>query len=186
MCDTTVVIPSLNEPYLPKLITKLVDYTIDVRMEKGLSYAVWCGIQQSQAEIIVIIDADGSHPPEAIPEMINLLNSRIKFIVGSRYCNGAYSFDSIPRKIISLFYCVLARILLRTKVCDPMSGFWVGYRNNFIFKPSKTYKFGIQLIRKNKSRILEYPIIFKKRKSGESHVKPLQAIKDLLSIIYGV
>jgi hypothetical protein len=30
---------------------------------------------------------------------------------------------------------------------------------------------------------MEYPIVFEKRKSGESKVKPIQALKDLWEVI---
>jgi hypothetical protein len=30
---------------------------------------------------------------------------------------------------------------------------------------------------------MEYPIVFEKRKSGKSKVKPIQALKDLLAIV---
>ena len=180
--NVSVVIPALNEPKLGCFLVKLKDYGVDVRTEKGLSYAVWRGIQESKSEVIVVLDGDGSHPIEAIPKMINCLDEENWLVVGSRYCRGGYSDDSVLRKIVSLIYCSIARIMLRTKIRDPMSGFWIGYREAFNFKPSKTYKFGLQLIRKHKKHIVEYPIIFEKRKSGKSHVKPLQAIKDLLAI----
>ena len=52
------------------------DYPIIVieRKEKGLSTAVIRGIQESNNENIVIIDADLQHPPEKIPELIDALN----------------------------------------------------------------------------------------------------------------
>jgi hypothetical protein len=64
-----------------------------------------------------------------------------------------------------------------------MSGFWVGYRSKFNFEPTETYKFGLQLLRKYRGHIMEYPIVFEKRKSGKSKVKPIQALKDLLAIV---
>jgi len=180
--DVSIVIPALNEPYLPKLLQKLNVYDVHVQSEKGLVHAVWKGIKTSKSNIVVIMDADGSHPPEAIPRMISMLNSRTWFIIGSRYCKGGYSGDSIPRKIVSMIYCLITRIILLTRINDPMSGFWVGYRDKFVFEPNGNYKFGLQLLRKYKNHIEEYPIVFKKRIEGKSKVKPIQALKDLFSI----
>ena len=178
----TVIIPALNEPYLPSLLKHLGNYDVHVRSEKGLSFAVWKGIQESNGELIVVLDGDGSHSPNAIPRMIDMLNSRTCLVVGSRYCKGGYSYDSTLRKIVSLVYCFIARLVLRTKIKDVMSGFWVGRREAFKFNPSRNFKFGLQLIKKNKGYIVEYPIVFEKRKSGRSKMKPLQALKDLFSI----
>lgn len=178
-----IVIPALNEPHLPQLLSQLSSYPIHVQSEKGLSYAVWTGIQQARGNVIGVMDADGSHPASAIKPMISMLNSDVWFVVGSRYVKGGYSYDSILRKIVSLFYCLVARATLPTNIHDSMSGFWIGYRDKFNFKPSKTYKFGIQLIRKYRGHIAEYPIVFRKRQNGKSHVKPVQALKDLWEVI---
>lgn len=180
--EVTVIIPALNEPYLPKLLEKLKDYKVDVRTEKGLAYAVWRGIQEAKSEIIVVMDADGSHPPEAIPKMVQMLNEETWFVIGSRYVKGGYNYDSFMRRFISLFYCCLARMTLSNKIHDSMSGFWVGWRWAFQFQPTQSYKFGLQLLKKYHKFIKEYPIIFVKRKEGKSHVKPIQALRDLWTI----
>lgn len=182
MQKVNVIIPALNEPYLPELTRKLRDYQVTICEQKGLSYAVHIGLKYSEAKKVVVMDGDGSHPPDSIRHMTKLLNEKVWLVVGSRYCKNGYSHDSLLRKIVSQVYCLLARIILRTKIKDSMSGFWVGYRQVFTFKHSNTFKFGLQLIRKYKHHILEYPIIFRKRQTGKSHVKPLQALKDLCAI----
>jgi dolichol-phosphate mannosyltransferase len=181
--DVGVIIPALNEPYLPNLLKKLSDYSVHVETARGLSYAVRHGILMSDEKILVVMDADGSHDPNAIALMVSMLSDQVWFVVGSRYCRGGYSSDALVRKIVSMVYCLIAQIVLRTSISDPMSGFWVGYRDKFRFKPDGNYKFGLQLIRRYKNHITELPIIFKKRKEGKSKVKPMQALKDLLSIL---
>lgn len=180
-----VVLPCLNEPYLPKILEELKKYKVNVKTEKGLSYATWKGIQEAKSEIIVVLDADGSHPTTEISKMIKCLNENVWFVIGSRYCRGGYNHDPFLRKITSLFYCLLARIKISRKIRDPMSGFWVGYKKYFDFKPSGGYKFGLQLIRKYESHIVEFPIIFEKRRMGKTHITPKQAINDLFSILKG-
>lgn len=183
MSNVSVIIPCLDEPYLPRLLRRLQEYSVRVHGEKGLSFAVWSGIQKSSGNLIVVMDADGSHSPDAIPRMLKLLDDDVWLVIGSKYCRGGYSWDSTPRKVISLFYCAVARIALRTSIQDPMSGFWAGYRWAFDFQPTTSFKFGVQLIKKHKTHIAEYPIVFQKRKKGRSKVKPLQALKDLFAIV---
>jgi dolichol-phosphate mannosyltransferase len=180
----SVVIPMLDEPYLPKLLGRLQDYSVHVQGQKGLSYAVWRGIQNSRGEIVVVMDADGSHSPDVIPEMVQLLDREVWLVVGSKYCRGGYSYDSILRQLVSRFYCIVAQLFLWTNIRDCMSGFWVGYREAFRFSPTNSFKFGVQLIRNNRGHIREFPIVFRKRQAGKSKVKPLQAIKDLFQIIW--
>lgn len=181
-----VILPCLGEQYLSTLLKKLTSYEVDVRSDKGLSNAVYFGIRNAKAKIVVVMDSDGSHPPEAIPKMLELLDSNVWFVVGSRYCPGGFSEDSFLRKFFSLFYCKIFSLFhLNFNIKDPMSGFWVGFRSHFVFEPSDSYKFGIQLINKYGAHVVEYPIFFKKRQQGKSHIKPKQAIKDLLVCLKG-
>lgn len=184
MVKVSVIIPALDEPYLKTLVLYFPkSYEVLVQREKGLSNAVWTGLQRAHYGIVVVMDADGSHPPQVIPELVSMLSSRTWLIIGSRYCNGGYSHDSLIRKLVSLFYCKIAQIFLRTPIQDPMSGFWCGYKDAFRFEPGPSFKFGLQLLRNNRGYVKEYPIVFRKRNSGKSHIRPLQAISDLFAIL---
>ena len=185
MAKVSIVIPALNEPYLPKLVKKLKGYDVHIQTEKGLSYAVWKGIQKAENEIVCVMDADGSHSVGSIGNMGSCLSLSAGswFVIGSRYVKGGYSEDGTVRKIMSLFYCFLARLLICWQIHDPMSGFWVGYRDKFVFKPNGNFKFGLQLIQKYKRHIVEYPIIFRKRRIGKTHLKPKQVMGDLFEIV---
>lgn len=51
----------------------------------GLSSAVIEGFSVSSGSILVVMDADLSHPPEKIPDMVNKIQSgEAEFVVGSR------------------------------------------------------------------------------------------------------
>ena len=55
----------------------------------GLSSAVLEGFSASSGSILVVMDADLSHPPEKIPEMVAKIESRqADVVVGSRYVKG--------------------------------------------------------------------------------------------------
>jgi dolichol-phosphate mannosyltransferase len=57
--------------------------------ERGLATAVIHGIEVSSGDIVVVMDADLSHPPSAIPGMIERLrNGQNDFVLGSRYVEG--------------------------------------------------------------------------------------------------
>ena len=57
------------------------------RMEKrGLSSAVLDGFAMANTKIVGVIDADLSHPPERIPELVApIINGEADFTLGSRY-----------------------------------------------------------------------------------------------------
>src|SRR6476619_4279002 len=45
------------------------------RGARGLASAVLCGLRESTGEICVVMDADLSHPPETVPDLVESLRS---------------------------------------------------------------------------------------------------------------
>jgi dolichol-phosphate mannosyltransferase len=140
--------------------------------DRGLSAAVLDGLRRARGEFLVCMDADLSHPPEAVPGMIAKLNEGADFVIGSRYVRGGTTSDDwgVLRWLNSRVATLLARPL--TTVRDPMSGFFVCRRATFErgrdFNPVG-YKIGLELIVKcGCERVVEVPIHFEDRRFGES------------------
>ena len=54
--------------------------------KRGLSSAVLDGFALANTEIVGVIDADLSHPPEKIPELVApIIKGEADFTLGSRY-----------------------------------------------------------------------------------------------------
>lgn len=137
----------------------------------GLSSAVLEGFKAASGSILVVMDADLSHPPEMIPEMVSKIESgEADVVVGSRYVKGG-SVENWPftRRIISKGATLLARWL--TKVKDPMSGFFALKRSVVEGVPLDPvgYKIGLEILVKGKyTKAVEVPIHFADRKAGKS------------------
>ncbi|MBL8874632.1 MAG: polyprenol monophosphomannose synthase [Phycisphaerae bacterium] len=149
--------------------------------ERGLSSAVIAGCRLARAPHIVVMDADLSHPPEAIPAMIAELESGGDFVVGSRYVAGG-STDSawtLFRRINSLSATILARPL--TRLSDPMSGFFAMRAADFRATRNLNpigYKIALELLVKGPFRATrEVPIHFADRKRGESKLSLKEQIR---------
>ena len=99
--------------------------------ERGLSKAVVEGLKLARGDVLVVMDADLSHPPEKIPEMLAELEKGADFVMGSRYVTGGLTGDSwgLFRWLNSRVATLLARPL--TSVKDPMSGFFALPRTTF-------------------------------------------------------
>lgn len=91
--------------------------------KKSLSLSVVDGIRQGKGNIIVVMDADGSHPAELIPEFVKAVGDGYDLVVGSRYIKGGRT-ENFPfqRKIISKVACFLGRAV--TDIKDNTSGFF--------------------------------------------------------------
>jgi len=143
--------------------------------KRGLSRSVIDGFQAATYPILMIMDADLSHPPERIPDMLAQLEKPdVDMVVGSRYIKGG-SIDEvwpIHRKFISTLSAYLARLILSGRVKDPLSGF-IGIRKERYLSgdPANAigWKIGLELMVKcHCKNIVEIPIIFSERKLGKS------------------
>jgi len=170
------------------LAAKLSD-SLPVRMivrhdEKGLSTAVLRGIGEARGEIVVVMDADLSHPAERIPDMVALLEKNKKdFVVGSRYVAGGSLDPSwtwlrlLNSKVATWLALPLAHIH------DPMSGFFAFRRADMpeahLLSPIG-YKIGLELLVKGGFKKLgEVPIHFTDRVQGESKLSWKEQVRYL-------
>lgn len=90
---------------------------------RGKGYAMRKAFQQAQGDIIVTIDADGSHSPKEIPELIEPLFKGADVVAGSRFLgNGKNSTSRLNRVGNSIFNMTIM-ILTRKRVTDSQTGF---------------------------------------------------------------
>jgi dolichol-phosphate mannosyltransferase len=142
------------------------------KKERGLSQAVLEGLRLARGDVLVVMDADLSHPPERIPEMLVALENGADFVMGSRYIAGGLTGASwgLFRWLNSQVATLLARPF--TSVKDPMSGFFALPRTTFESACDLNpigYKIGLELMVKcNLICVEEIPIHFENRQFGES------------------
>lgn len=146
-----------------------------IRKEKnGLIPAILEGVRFSQGDYILVMDADFSHPPEIIPNMVEkILTDSNSIVIASRYIEtGAIVGWPLRRRIISKCAAIIAKIGLRVNnVTDPMSGFFVVPRSllEHLKIDTKGYKILLEILVKTKDMpIHEVPYTFTDRKSGKS------------------
>lgn len=153
---------------------------------RGLSPAVLEGIERARAPRIVVMDADLSHPPEAIPDMLAQLDDGAEFVIGSRYVPGGTTAEDwgFFRHLNSKAATLLSRPF--TKARDPMAGFFALKREVLEradpFDPIG-FKIGLELMVKcSCTDIREVPIHFAQRNAGESKLGLGEQWKYLLHL----
>jgi dolichol-phosphate mannosyltransferase len=140
--------------------------------DRGLSYAVLDGLRRASGDVLLVMDADLSHPPEVIPDMLGKLRAGADFVVGSRFVNGGTTDDDwgLFRWLNSRVATLLALPL--TSIKDPMSGFFMLKRDTFLSRDDYNpigYKIGLELLVKCECRHpAEIPIHFTDRQHGQS------------------
>jgi dolichol-phosphate mannosyltransferase len=137
----------------------------------GLSSAVLLGFAHAAGSTIVVMDADGSHPPEDVSNLIRAVRSGgAEFALGSRWIPGGSAPGlSLGRRLLSAGAALLARPLI--SVHDPMSGYFA-FRQAILSRGTLAplgYKIGLEILVKCRpDPIVEIPIVFRPRIAGES------------------
>jgi dolichol-phosphate mannosyltransferase len=147
--------------------------------KQGLGAAYRAGLQRALelgAERIVQMDADFSHPPEAVPEMLAELADH-DVVLGSRYLDGITVVNwPIERILLSYFGNVYARKVTQLPISDTTGGFRcmrreLLERTGFERIRSDGYAFQIEMNYRfvhHGARIKELPFFFLDRTRGVS------------------
>lgn len=133
--------------------------------------------KQMEIDVVLEMDADFSHDPEAVPELVDMINEGYDVVVGSRYVEGGRIYNwPFRRRMISKGANFLAGRLVDVGINDMTSGFRA-YRSSVLDSldlskiNSDGYAFQVEILYRCKqigAKIVEIPIIFKERSSGKS------------------
>lgn len=165
---TTEICEELAQQYPVRLETR--------DKERGLSSAVLHGLRRAKGDVLIVMDADLSHPPEKVPELVQALDEAdVDFVLGSRYISGGGTDEDwgMARWVNSKVATLMARPF--TTAADPMAGFFALRRTTFRRADDERelnpigYKIGLELIVKcGCRRVQEVPIQFSNRLHGAS------------------
>jgi len=138
----------------------------------GLATAIMLGARAARGEILLVMDADLSHPPDRIENLVApLFAGTADLVVGSRYVKGG-STPGWPawRRTVSRAGAALAYPL--TGLHDSMCGFFAIGRSRLLELAPQTSGFKIvfetMLRARGALRVREVPIVFRERARGKS------------------
>jgi dolichol-phosphate mannosyltransferase len=155
---------------------------------EGFRYALDAG-----ADLIVQMDADFSHSPTYIPQLVTRIEEGYDVVIGSRYVSGGELDDkwSFGRYALSWWAnSAYARPILGLKVKDATAGFKCWRRsalegidldsirsNGYVFQVEMAY-----VCQRLGYRMLEIPIYFEDRRIGESKMSMPVKIEAALRV----
>jgi dolichol-phosphate mannosyltransferase len=143
---------------------------------RGLSSAVVEGMLTSSASVIGVMDADMQHDEAILPQLWEAVaGGQCDLAVGSRYVQGGGMGDwDQKRQLISQGATRLARLVLKTDISDPMSGFFVVSRRAFEASLPRLSTIGFKILvdlvasAPQPLKVIEIPYKFRNRSFGES------------------
>ena len=164
-------------------VRELARTHLDVRVihrigRRGLSGACIEGILSSAAPYVAVMDGDLQHDETVLISMIASFNAdpELNLVIGSRNVEGGSSGNGLSgiRSFGSDMATVMARKLLKIRVQDPMSGFFMIKLESFRDVVGELQRQGFKILTdllsasRGSWKIKEIPFVFKERQYGQS------------------
>jgi dolichol-phosphate mannosyltransferase len=137
----------------------------------GLASAVLAGFATARGDVLVVMDADLSHPAEIVPALVALVeDGTADLAVGSRYVRGGGVVDwPARRRFVSRVACLMGNVLVPVR--DATSGFFALRRSvvDGVKLNPIGFKIGFEVIARGRyRRVVEVPYTFRDREIGAS------------------
>ncbi|MBD2179796.1 glycosyltransferase [Aerosakkonema funiforme] len=144
----------------------------------GFGFAVRCGLENFQGDVVAIVMADSSDEPENIVDYYYKLQEGYECVFGSRFIKGGKVIDyPIHKLIINRLANLFIQILFGLKLNDTTNAFKI-YRKEVIegVFPLLSHHFNLTVEIPLKAIVRGYsyttiPIIWRNRKTGVSKLK---------------
>lgn len=156
---------------------------LETQGEGGLAGDVIRAAETARGQIVAVIDADLSHPPEKLAELLTpVVRGHCDMTIGSRYVRGGRTPDwPWHRRVTSRGGGLLALPFVDVK--DPMSGFFAIRRDKLLElgQRAKGFKIGLEILSRggDSLRVREIPIDFHDRQAGHSKFGPGHVLEYL-------
>ena len=142
----------------------------------GLASAFVEGVRSSLAPYVAALDGDMQHDERILPDMLAALQAGdAEIVIGSRYVAGGGLGDWDKKRAgMSDMATRLSRMVLRTQVTDPMSGFFMLPRTVFERAAPRLSAIGFKILLDliaslpETPDIVELPYVFRARVAGQS------------------
>lgn len=143
---------------------------------RGLSSACMEGMALASGSYYAVMDADLQHDEQLLPAMLrSIASGDVDLVVGSRYVDGGCVEAWNPvRLALSRLATGVTRLLLRVRLSDPMSGFFMIRREAMLPLQASCQDKGFKLLLDVVAsstvplRVVELPYRFAIRTSGQS------------------
>lgn len=161
---------------------------------RGKGFALRYGVSQARGELVTFVDADMQIAPEEIGRMVALLRLyEADIVVGSKRHPMSKVDYPLTRRIQSVAYQLLVRLLFRVKVSDTQTGLKVLRRDvaQEVIDVAlvKRFAFDLELLaiatRFGHTRITEAPVTIEQAFSSTTSVGAAgKVLQDTLAIFY--
>lgn len=179
LCRTVIVVDNASTDRTAE-VARTAGAVVVHQPRRGYGYACAAGVAEAYrrgADVIVFLDGDYSDYPEEMPSIVlPILQGRSDLVVGSRLSVGKMERGALPAHAIfgDRLIALLMRIRFGVHITDlgPFHAIRADVLRQLKMR-EMTYGWTVEMIVKaarRRRRILEVPVSYRKRLSGESKV----------------
>ncbi len=212
----SIIIPTLNEvlnikeffPNIPDYIDEIVvvdgnstdgtieeirkfreDTKIIIEKPSGKGAAIKTGFKNATGDLIIMMDADGSHNPKEITGLLKPVLDGYDVAKGSRLIPGGGSADFTPfRKLGNKIFVTIVNTLYGSKYTDLCYGYRAFKKEalEYIYCNSNGFEIETEqsiLMKKAGLKIKEVPSFEERRKNGNSNLNAFRDGGRILNVI---
>ncbi|MFT3951135.1 MAG: glycosyltransferase [Oscillospiraceae bacterium] len=175
-----------------RAVCKQLGATYINQEEPAFAGAFRTGIRYAAMDKFLILDSDGSHPPEKIPEIYRMfVNERKDVVIGSRYCKGGTTDDAKSSQLMSAVLNTAFRVCLGLRAKDLSTDYRMYHTAQLKKVHLKCRNYDVleevllklQMEKGKKLNIGEVPISFSRRVFGESKRRLLPFILSYMKTL---
>lgn len=158
------------------------------RYSMGNGAAIKNGARAATGDVIVFMDADGQHPPEAIPRLLERLEEGYEMVIGARDRSGQ---ANAGRSLANALYNRLASWMVDHEVADLTSGFRAVRADRFreflhLLPNGFSYPTTITMSFFRSAYAVSYVPVDVAKRVGRSHIRPLRDGVRFFLIIFKI
>ncbi|MNJ35060.1 glycosyltransferase family 2 protein [Paenibacillus bouchesdurhonensis] len=168
-----------------RVLTMPYNVGIGGGMQTGYMYAKMHGY-----DVAVQMDADGQHPAEELPKLIDQ-TACYDLVIGSRYLKSTSYRSSYMRRIGMIFFSKLVTLLTRQRFTDTTSGFRAAGRK-VIDLYAAYYPIdypeveSLVYLKRHGCQITEVSTEMRRRKAGRSSITPARSVYYMIKVTLSV
>jgi dolichol-phosphate mannosyltransferase len=173
-----VIVDDDSKDKTPEIMDKYANKNIVAALHRygvrGIFSAIRDGIKAAKGKTVVIMDADFSHPPSLIPQLLMHI-PHYDIVSGSRFCYGGGIKAPFLRKSATMVFNAVIRFILGINITDWTGGFHAIRKEAFqklkFLYPAKWGEFDLELLyraKRQRLRIKEVPFSYNFREEGKS------------------
>jgi glycosyltransferase involved in cell wall biosynthesis len=143
-------------------------------------------------QYVIRMDADGQHPPEALPTILDALRrTHHQVVIGSRYVGRYWAAGEGVRAWGIRFFRFLLRPILGRWVFDPTSGF-IGVKRQALGVFARSFPLEypeiemLVVLQRKTFTFLEVPCVMRPRFAGQSTLTMRRSIYFMVHVLLGV